>query len=88
MPEKQVRLAFRDMFLTDCFELSEDTAFALNAGSLDSLRDRCRTLRDLSRILAGATQYNGVHFNPLARQFGISVEAMAIRLEELDLARI
>ncbi len=88
MPEKQVRLAFRDMFLTDCFELSEDTAFALNAGSLDSLRDRCRTLRDLSRMLASTTQYNGVHFNPMARQFGVSVEAMAIRLEELELLQL
>jgi hypothetical protein len=46
-----------------------------------------RTLRDLARLLASATYYNGKAVYSLTEIFGVSVEAMAIRLEELDLVR-
>ena len=85
MPERLVRSAFEHAFKAREFILNEDTAFALNAGGLESLRATCPEVRDLSRLLAGTTHYDGVHFYSLAEQFGASVEAMAIRLEELNL---
>ena len=85
MPEKLVREAFEHAFKAREFVLNEDTAFALNAGSVETLRSTCGDVRGLSRLLARATQFDGVQFYPLAEQFGVSVEAMAIRLEELNL---
>ena len=38
-------------------------------------------------VLAAAECFDGTHFHSLAKQFGVSVEAMAIRLEELKLLR-
>lgn len=88
LPEKQLRVAFAKRFLTERFEVNEATAFALDASSLQSFRARCRTPRDLARMLAGAQQYHGRHFESLAERFLVSIEVMAIRLEELDLARL
>ena len=87
LPEKQVRIAFEQVFLTQCFILNEATAFALTSESLDSLMNKCRTLRDLTRLLASAEHYNGVNFYSMAKQFRVSIEAMAIRLEELRLVQ-
>lgn len=85
MPEKQVRARFRDQFGTEYFALTDDTAFALSMGGLDSLGKKFRTLRDVSGFLASTEQYASQRFYSLASQFGVSVEAMAIRLEELEL---
>lgn len=85
LPEKLVRGTFQKRFLTQRFLLNDDTAFALGLKSLDSLRSKCRTQRDLARLLSNAEHFNGVHFHSLARQFRVSAQAMAIRLEELGL---
>ena len=85
MPVKQVRSAFEHAFKARKFVLNEDTAFALNAGDLETLRATCPEVRDLYKLLARTTHYDGVPFYSLAEQFGVSVEAMAIRLEELNL---
>ena len=85
MPERLVRSAFESAFKAREFVLNEDTAFALNAGGLESLRATFHEVRDLSGLLAGTTHYDGVQFYSLAEQFGVSVKAMAIRLEELNL---
>lgn len=85
LPEKQVRAAFRKRFLTEEFKLTEPTAFALCSGSLTHLQKRCRSERDLARMLAAAQRYNGVHFKSLSERFGVSIEAVAIRLEQLSL---
>lgn len=85
LPDKQVRAAFEQTFLTHRFILNEETAFALGSENSESIQDKCRTLRDLSRMLAGAEYYNGVRFYSLAKRFGVSIGAMAIRLEELSL---
>ena len=87
MPEKQVRMAFEQTYHCTQFVLDEETAFALTGNSLDSIERTCSTERDLSRVLAAAESFGGAHFHSLARQFGVSVEAMAIRLEELKLLR-
>jgi Zn-dependent peptidase ImmA (M78 family) len=85
MPEKIVRKAFEQRFLTRCFVLNDESAFALTSKNLDFLQSRCRTIRDIARALANAEYYNGAHFHSLAAEFHVSSEAMCIRLEELDL---
>jgi len=88
MSAKQVQEAFERFFLTDEFTLNEATAFALGQGDYETLCNKCKTLRQLSRLLASAKQYNGVQFISLADQFLVSDEAMAIRLEELGLVAL
>ena len=84
-PRSRSRSAFEHTFKVQEFVLNEESAFALNAGDLSTLRATCPEVRDLSRLLARTTHYDGVQINSLAEQFGVSVEAMAIRLEELNL---
>lgn len=85
MPGKLVRTRFYDIFGTECFTLTDDAAFALSCASPDEVQKKCRTRRDLSRLLASTESYNGHYFPSLAVQFRVSTEAMAIRLEELAL---
>lgn len=88
MPENLLRKRFRQFFLCDKFALNEDTIFALDPAGSMRLQDRNKTLRELTRIIANTDSYNGVRFQPLADQFYVSVEAMAIRLEELVLVEV
>ena len=85
MPEKQVRLWFRRLFLTDQFALNDDTAFALCAKPIDIVLSRFRSHRDLSLALARTISYNGRQSKSLAELFRVSPTAMAHRLEELRL---
>jgi Zn-dependent peptidase ImmA (M78 family) len=82
MPSKLLRKVFRELFLTEQFVVTEDTAFALGHGYkfLKSLPKR-----ELARLLAKAEKYNFKSFKSLAGYFGVSEETMAIRLEELNL---
>jgi Zn-dependent peptidase ImmA (M78 family) len=88
MPSKLVRPTFKSHFLTEEFAINEATAFALGFNNSIELKRKYKTHRDLSRMLAAATQFNGRHFNSLATQFNVSIETMAIRLEELNLVSI
>lgn len=88
MPEKQVRKVFEKMFKISCFTLTDDTAFALTAGTLESIQNECRSLRDLTRLVASTERYNGIAYKSLAKQFNVSFEALAIRLEELKLVEL
>ena len=85
MPAKLLKSRFVAIFGTDCFALNEETAFALQGQSLFETRQKCRTKRDLARVLANADAFNGRFFVSLADQFHVSAAAMAIRLEELGL---
>lgn len=85
MPGKLLKTHFKSRFLTESFVLNEDTAFAFRMGSYSELRFNIKSKRDLSRLLANVGQYNGLRFVSLAAQFKVSIEAMAIRLEELRL---
>lgn len=85
MPTKLVRTTFEKLFLTRKFFLNEETALALGFSDFMELKEKTRTLRQLSKMLASAEYYNGRHFVSLANQFRVSTEAMAIRLEELEL---
>jgi Zn-dependent peptidase ImmA (M78 family) len=44
--------------------------------------------RDLSRMLARVDRFDGRQIDSLTSQFRVSVEAMAIRLEELNLVSL
>lgn len=85
MPQKLVQATFKRYFLTDRFTLTEETAFALGLGSYESLLTKFKTIRQISRTLASVEHYNGLQFISLAKQFRVTNEAMAIRLEELKL---
>ena len=85
MPKRLTKERFRAIFLTEKFRITEESAFALNAGSAEAVRKQCGDLRGLARTLAMAKSYNGTQVYSLAEQFGVSELAMAIRLEELDL---
>src|SRR6185437_12842802 len=85
MPAKQVCSVFQSLFFTDQFVLSENTAFALCGKPYDVVAHRFRTVRDLSLALARATTYAAQPMPSLHRIFRVSVEAMAIRLDQLQL---
>jgi Zn-dependent peptidase ImmA (M78 family) len=85
MPENLLRTRFKKIFLCERFVINEATAFALDPADGHNLLSGKNTLRERARILASATRYNGRYFPSLTEQFNVSVEAMAIRLEELDL---
>lgn len=88
MPGKLLRECFVQRFGTECFVLSDDTAFALSRTTSDAVQKKNPTQRDVARTLASAETYNSRSFKSLAAQFGVSVGAMAIRLEELGLLKV
>lgn len=85
MPAKLVRSRFAQIFMTNEFSLDEGTSFAIAGIAGSELQRKCKTRRDLSRLLASTERYNGRAFPSLAAQFRVSVETMAIRIEELAL---
>jgi len=87
MPEKLLRECFVQRFGTECFVLTDDTAFALSRTTSDAVQKKNPTMRHLARTLAAAETYNSRSFKSLAARFGVSVGAMAIRLDELDLLK-
>ena len=88
MPANLLRTEFETRFLMSPFVLDEATSFALfNDSLVDTIKTYSgqRGRRKLARFLASAMQYNGNHFYSLAEYFKVSIETMAIRLEELNL---
>jgi Zn-dependent peptidase ImmA (M78 family) len=84
MPKKLVSEKFKQIYLTDSFELTNLTISNFSAKH-QKLLSNCKSLREVSKILASCEYYRGLHFYSLASQFKVSIEAMAIRLEELEL---
>lgn len=87
MPAKQVRSIFQELFGIEKFVLNQNTLFALTSrsGNLQAFRIEHRNLRGLAKVIASTEYFAGKSFNSIAKVFGVSVGAMAIRLEELDL---
>lgn len=85
MPASLVEEVFLEIFAMQKFVINEDTVLALRERSISQFRARCRNARGLARVLASADYFAGKSFRTLAEIFGVSVETMAIRLEELDL---
>jgi Zn-dependent peptidase ImmA (M78 family) len=88
MPRKLVLAKFEGIYGRAPFAFNEETSFALLGSEAEDSRKWPRTLRELSRLLASATRFNGFEIMSLADQFRVSVEAMAIRLEELGLVAL
>lgn len=85
MPKKQVTAIFKEIFLTDKFIIDENSAFNLEKKGPNKLRVECKNIRGLSRRLASAETYNNEYFKSISEIFNVSVETMAIRLEEIGL---
>lgn len=85
MPEKQVAKIFKELFLTEKFIIDENSAFNLAKKGSSKLREDCKNVRGLSRKIASAESYNNTYFKSISELFNVSVETMAIRLEELGL---
>lgn len=84
MPRKAMKEQFLARFHSEELKINDDVAFHLGF-SLSELKKKYKDKRHISRLLASATMYAGGSFESLATQFKVSVEAMAIQLEELGL---
>jgi hypothetical protein len=85
MPQKLVIREFESRFGRAPFSLTDDTSFALTGVTGGTRAGRPRSLRELTTLLASTPRFNQENIVPLNVQFKVSVEAMAIRLEELEL---
>lgn len=85
MPRKLVHERFYGCFGVERFELTEATAFALCGTCDEKVQKFYRNPRQLSQHLSGVGEFNGYYFKPLHEQFKVSLAAMAIRLEELEI---
>ncbi|NJC28191.1 cyclodeaminase/cyclohydrolase family protein [Neolewinella antarctica] len=85
MPEKIVREIFFALLGVESVQMNESTAKCLGNMSLRDFRMKVKCCRDLSREVAKTEYFNFQPFNSLHKIFNVSVEAMAIRLEELGL---
>ena len=87
MPTKLVKKEFEKAYSTSLFEINENSAFKFGGRSPHDIKKECKTLRALSRKLASTESYDRNQFTSLSKKFNVSIEAMAIRLEELELVR-
>jgi formiminotetrahydrofolate cyclodeaminase/Zn-dependent peptidase ImmA (M78 family) len=85
MPKKIVMQLFYQLFQVRKFKITKETAQMLNNSSVYELRKKIKNRRELSQMITKCEYYNFKSFTPLSRIFQVSTEAMAIRLEELDL---
>ncbi|MEI2795531.1 ImmA/IrrE family metallo-endopeptidase [Pseudoxanthomonas sp. F11] len=85
MPEKRLVASFKERFLAEGMELNQRTAVGLCDVSASVVKTKIKTVRDFSRMIAEAVRFDGVRFPSLKREYQVSTEAMAIRLEELGL---
>lgn len=85
MPKKIVIQLFSELFQMDKFIVNENTILLLANGNLNDFRKKVKNKRDLSRLIAKCEYFNYQPFSSMSKIFQTSIEAMAIRLEELDL---
>lgn len=85
MPAKLVEARFLEAFYNKPFTVTNQTAFALGFTNVKELLRKHPTRRELAKLLASTERFNFINRQSLADQFGVSVVAMAIRLEELGL---
>ena len=87
MPTKWVNKEFAKIFGNDIFIIDENNSFKFGGRSSTDLVKECKNLRGLSRKLSSCDRFDGNNITPLYEKFGVSIEAMAIRLEELNLLK-
>ena len=86
MPAKSVKNVFEQLFSIEKFLINQETAFALRQLDANAFRESCGDLRGLTRYLAACDFFNRP-FKSMSQRFRVSVETMAIRLEELELVK-
>jgi hypothetical protein len=86
-PDDLVKKAFTARFGSKPLHLTDGVAFALKGTDMhDLMRTSGTGSRQLARAVAAATRFgSGNRFDSLADNFGLSITAMAIRLEECGL---
>lgn len=87
MPRRRMREEFQMRFLTDQFVPHHTLLVALYGGR-ESPRSRWDTPMNAARELTRATFFNWRHIEPLHSRFGVSVEAMAVRIVQLGLVKL
>lgn len=87
MPEVLIKQEFNNTFRLSSFILDDENAFKFGGRSVKDLKKICKNRRGLSRMLASAESFDGKRFESLADKFKVSAEAMAIRLEEVNLVQ-
>ncbi len=84
MPKKLLKVRF-DQRYGNVLDSRDNLAYLLIRNKDPKVEKQMRTKRGLARLLAGLSIINGHAVMSLAEQFKVSVEAMAIRLEQLEL---
>ena len=87
MPDKLVRTMVVKLFGVSQLEFNQEIVSSLNGQSIINFSKKINKRRAFSRLIAKTTMYNYKPFTPLHKIFKVSVEAMAIRLEELNLVK-
>lgn len=85
MPGKQVSKVFQFIFGAPKLYINESSVLALGMGNIHALRAKCKDRRGFADVIAKTELYGGKPINSLAKIFGVSAGAMAVRLIELDL---
>lgn len=85
MPRRQLLRSFVERFDTEDFVLDSAASSALCDVPLWQARTTIKNRRDLSRLLAECTSFDGRAFTSLKYEYQVSTLAMAIRLEETGL---
>ena len=85
MPARHVIEQFYLRFGSYSFSMNEDVVFGLSLGSVSQVQNRIKRQRDASLLVATASSYMGLPFQPLCNFFKVSPWAMAIRLEEVGI---
>tara|TARA_R110002167_G_scaffold30424_8_gene100634 strand:- start:283 stop:1137 length:855 start_codon:yes stop_codon:yes gene_type:complete len=83
MPTKLLKDQFQRRFGCSQLTRTPEIAFLLDIDRVPG--NKINSRRKLSRLVASTESYAGNSFISLAKQFNVSVETMAIRLEELNL---
>ncbi|KKO43955.1 hypothetical protein WG68_18105 [Arsukibacterium ikkense] len=84
MPAKLVLSRFNGRFPAEMLQ-RDNLQYLLNSNNDKRIEKAISTKRGMARALAGLDRINGEAVYSLAEQFKVSKEAMAIRLEELEL---
>lgn len=87
MPKKMVVYEFEKIYSRKIFVLTENSAFQFGGKSIRDFRNEFKNSRELSTKLASSESFNNNYFVSLADRFNVSTQAMAIRLEELNLLK-
>lgn len=85
MPRLEMKRQFKVRFHSENLVINDDVAFHISGIGLSELKRRYNNKREISKLFASTTLYTSEPFESLNTQFKVSIEAMAIQIEELGL---